>query len=118
VIVPDSESVMKLAEKPPIADMAAELGLEGNTRQCEVQQKIDLLKWSQREDVQKAWDKLQAGHGLEKDAFEKATWGFLGFVLGRDYNIVISMSKARKLGGTGYIDSGDAMAECFDVLEK
>ena len=70
-----------------------------------MQQKIDLIKWSQREAVQKARDELQAGHGPEKDAFEKATWGFLGFVLGRDYNNVISMSKARKLGGTGYIVS-------------
>lgn len=118
VNVPDSESVMKLAEKPPIADMAAELGLEGNTRQCEVQQKIDLIKWSRRADVKQAWNKLQAGHGLEKDAFEKATWGFLGFVLGRDYNVVISMSKARKLGWTGYIDSWDALTECWDELEK
>ncbi|KAK4697383.1 hypothetical protein P7C71_g677, partial [Lecanoromycetidae sp. Uapishka_2] len=118
VKVPDSESVMKLAEKPPIADVAVELGLEGNTRQGEVQQKIDLIKWSQREDVKQAWDKLQAEHGLEKDAFEKATWGFLGFVLGRNYNVVISMSKARKLGWTGYIDSWDALTECWDELEK
>ena len=47
------------------------------------------------------WEKLQAREGLEKDAFEKATWGFLGFVLGRNYNVVISMSKARKYGWTG-----------------
>lgn len=51
--------------------------------------------------MRKAWDKLVETHGLEKDAFEKATWGFLGFVLGRDYNVVISMSKARKWGWTG-----------------
>lgn len=88
----------------------------GNTRQCEVQQKIDLIKWSQREDVQKAWNELQAGHGLEKDAFEKAAWGYLGFVLGRNYNVV--MSRAGKLGCTGYIDSWDALTECFDELEK
>lgn len=53
--------------------------------------------------MKKAWDKLASSHGLEKDAFEKATWGFLGFVLGRDYNLVISMSKARKLGWAGYV---------------
>lgn len=53
--------------------------------------------------MKKAWDKLASSHGLGKDAFEKATWGFLGFMLGRDYNLVISMSKARKLGWTGYV---------------
>lgn len=47
------------------------------------------------------WKKLQARDELEKDAFDKATWGFLGFVLGRNFNIVISMSKARKYGWTG-----------------
>ena len=48
-----------------------------------------------------SWEKLQARGGLEKDAFEKATWDFLGFVLGRNYSIVISMSKARRYGWRG-----------------
>ena len=68
--------------------------------------------------MQEAWAKLAKEHGLEKYAFEKATWGFLGFVLGRDYNVVISMSKARRLGWTGYNDSWDALEECFDELER
>lgn len=96
-----ADSVTKLAEKPPIADHAAAIGLEGQTPQNVVEQKIDLIKWSQREDVKKAWEKLAQRDGLEKCSFEKATWGFLGFVLGRDYNVVISMSKARRLGWTG-----------------
>lgn len=37
VNVPDSESVMKLAEKPPIADYPAGVGFEENTRQSEIQ---------------------------------------------------------------------------------
>ncbi len=99
----EAGSVMPLAEKPPIAEIAAELGLEDRVGQGKVEQRIDLIKWSQRDDVKEAWGKLASSHGLEKDAFEKATWGFLGFVLGRDYNLVISMSKARKLGWTGYV---------------
>ena len=118
VSVPDSDSVMKLAERPPIADVAAKIGLEGDTKQSEVQQKIDLIKWSQRKDVRKAWDKLQKEHGLVKDAFEKATWGFLGFVLGRNFNVVISMSKARRFGWTGYVDSWDALNQCLEELEE
>jgi hypothetical protein len=42
----------------------------------------------------------------------------LGFVLGRNYDIVISMSKARKLGWTGYIDSWQALEESFDELAR
>ena len=90
-----------LAEKPSIADHAASLGLEGRTPQCMVEQKIDLIKWSQREDVQNAWHKLAKRDDLEKDSCHKASWDFLGFVLGRNYNVVLSMSKARKLGWTG-----------------
>lgn len=97
----DPGSVMDLAEVPPIGDNAASIGLENNVSRSKVEQKIDLVKWSQREDVQKAWAELQQEHGLDKEAFEKATWGFLGFVLGRNFNIVISMSKARRLGWTG-----------------
>ncbi len=51
-----------------------------------------------------SWDKLlvQAREGLlAKDAFDKATWAFLGWVLGRNYLSVISMSKVRKWGYTG-----------------
>ena len=96
----DPGSVVELAEKPPIADHAAKIGLEGNVPRGRVEQKIDLIKWSKRDDVQKTWTKLCERDGLEKDAVENATWGFLGFVLGRSYNLVISMSKARKLGWT------------------
>lgn len=118
VHVPDSDSVTKLAEKPPLADSAAERGLEGKIKQSAVEQKIDLVKWSQREDVQKAWHQLAERDGLEEDAFKKATWGFLGFVLGRNYNIVSSMSKARKLGWTGYADTWTALTECLNDLEE
>ncbi|KAL6721078.1 hypothetical protein ACLMJK_000178 [Lecanora helva] len=113
----DPGSVMPLAEKPPLAEVAVQIGLENNLEQNKVEQKIDLVKWSKREDVQQAWTKLADQHNLERDAFEKATWGFLGFVLGRNYNVVISMSKARRLGWTGYIDSWDALEECWDELE-
>lgn len=114
----DPGSVMELAEAPPIADVAAQIGLENNVRRGKVVAKIDLTKWSKRADVENAWEKLRDQHGLDKDAFPKATWPFLTFVLGRDYNIMISMSKARKLGWTGYVDTWDALSECFDELEQ
>jgi len=111
-------SVMEMAKEPPIEAVAGDIGLKGKTPRSKVEQRIDLIKWSQREDVKEAWNKLAEREGLEKDAFEKATWGFLGFVLGRNFDLVISMSKARKLGWTGYVDTWDSLAEVFDDLEK
>ncbi|KAL8849811.1 MAG: hypothetical protein Q9221_005227 [Calogaya cf. arnoldii] len=113
----DAGSVMDLALEPPMAEAAAERGLQGKVGPGKVEQRIDLIKWSQRSDVKKAWEQLAAREGVEKDALEKATWGFLGFVLGRNYNIVQSMSKARRLGWTGYIDTWDSLSEVFDELE-
>ncbi|KAL8718194.1 MAG: hypothetical protein Q9225_004639 [Loekoesia sp. 1 TL-2023] len=113
----DAGSVMDLAPNPPIAEAAAERGLEGRVGPGKVEQRIDLIKWSQRPDVKNAWEQIAAREGLETDTLAKATWGFLGFVLGRNYDLVISMSKARRLGWTGYIDTWDSLCECFDELE-
>ena len=114
----DPGSSIQLADSPPIADVAAQLGLEGRTPPSRVEQKIDLVKWSQRDDVQTAWKKLRDRDGLDSDAFGNATWAFLGFVLGRNYPIVISMSKARKYGWTGYQDTWESISETLDRLEE
>ena len=63
--------------------------------------RISLLKWSQQKEVKEAWGRLAEREGLQKDAVEKATWGFLDFILGRNFDVVISMSKARGMGWTG-----------------
>ena len=109
-------SVANLEAVPPVEELAAEMGLEGKVGQGRVEQRIDLVKWSQRKDVKEAWLRIAQRDGLEKGSFENATWAFLGFILGRNYDVVISMSKARKLGWTGYIDSWDALEEAFDEL--
>ncbi|KAL9122308.1 MAG: hypothetical protein Q9187_001136 [Circinaria calcarea] len=115
----EASSVVRLAEAPPIADFpASALGLEGSVHQGAVEQRIDLVKWSQRDDVRKAWESLAEREALDKEAFEKATWGFLGFVLGRNYDLVISMGKARKFGWSGYVDTWEALNVCFGELEE
>lgn len=113
-------SDVPLAKKPPITVQADELGLRGHdiTKQSHVEQQIDLVKWSQRDDVKTAWAKVAEREGLDKSAFEKATWGFLGFVLGRNFDLVISMSKARKLGWAGYRDSWESLEGVFRELEE
>jgi hypothetical protein len=94
-------SESKLQDRPPLAEFEKEAGLVGQVKQSAVEQRIDLVKWSESDEVKNAWNKLAEREGLEKDAFEKATWGFLGFVLGRNFDLVISMSKARKFGWSG-----------------
>lgn len=94
-------SVVDMAERPPVADLEEQCGLVGRWQPSKVEQRIDLVRWSRKKEVKEAWERLSEREGLEKEAFEKATWGFLGFVLGRNFDMVISMSKARKLGWTG-----------------
>ena len=101
-----------------VSASAAANGLVGHFKQSVVEQRINLVKWSQRDDVKAAWDRLAEREGLEHDSFEKATWGFLSFVLGRNFNLIISMSKARKAGWTGYIDTWDAFEKHLSALEE
>lgn len=91
----------KLTDNPPLGLRAEELGMKGVVKPSDVANRISLAKWSQDEEVKQAWKRLAEREGLQKDAFEKATWAFLDFVLGRSYDIVQSMSKAREYGWTG-----------------
>ncbi|KAJ4384486.1 hypothetical protein N0V86_000085 [Didymella sp. IMI 355093] len=112
----DASSTAKLAPQPPLSERAEVLGLQGQLEQSVVEQHVDLLKWSQRDDVKEAWSRIAQREGLSEDAFDKATWGFLGFVLGRKYDLVISMSKARKAGWTGYVDTWESLESVFEEL--
>jgi hypothetical protein len=114
----DEASVMELSEVTPYDEFASQNGLKGKVPRGKVENRIAMAKWSKRQDVKEAWERIAERDGLEKDAFEKATWSFLDFVLGRNYDIVISMSKARKLGWTGYEDTWTNLEETFDILEK
>jgi hypothetical protein len=93
--------------KDPIATDAPTLRLQ-----------IDPEKWAKRSDVNEIWARLRKQYGLDQMAWEKATWDFLTFVLGRDWNCIGSMSKARKLGWTGYADTWDELVDTFERLEE
>jgi hypothetical protein len=79
---------------------------------------VDPEKWAKREDVNKAWVQLREKYNLDQHAWDKATWNFLTMALGRDWSCVGSMSKARKLGWTGYADTWDELEETFEILES
>lgn len=57
-----------------------------------------------------AWERLAERYGLDAGALDKATWSFAAYVLGREYDLVANMTKARKAGYQGFVDSW----ECLD----
>jgi nucleoside-diphosphate-sugar epimerase len=110
---------VELAPRPPIEDYYSEvIGMKGEFKPNHMKPRIDPHKWAQRDDVKQAYEKLQKKYNLEKDAWEKGTWAFLAFVLGRDNDCIVSMTKARKLGFTGYHDTWESFEDAFDELEK
>jgi len=115
---PKAPSVQEPAPHPPVSVSAAANGLVHHFKQSIVEQRVNLLKWSQRADVKVAWDRSAEREGLEHDSFEKATRGFLSFVLRRNFNIVISISKARVAGWTGYVHTWDAFEKHFATREE
>jgi hypothetical protein len=110
----------ELPTPPPIVVYAEKLGLKDEFEDAHsvVHQQIDTAKWAQRPEVIKKWEELRDQFRLDQETWDKATWGFLTFLLGREYSCVVSMSKARKLGWTGYQDTSEAFAETFDELEE
>ncbi|KAJ4365803.1 hypothetical protein N0V83_008424 [Neocucurbitaria cava] len=116
----DASSSSELAPEPPLTLLADKTGLLGTPalKPSKVEQHVDIVKWSQRADVKEAWNKIAEREGLDKSIFEKATWDFLGFVLGRNFDLVISMSKARECGWTGYRDTWHSLEEVFEELKE
>lgn len=94
-------SRLEIDQSTPLSEYAETSGLTGVIQNGFVEQRVDLVQWSNRPQVKKAWEALSEREGLEKDALVKASFMFAGMVLGRNYDIVMNMSKARKYGWTG-----------------
>ncbi|PYI00050.1 NAD dependent epimerase/dehydratase family protein [Aspergillus ellipticus CBS 707.79] len=105
----------------PVAVHASNLGLV-DTPVVNQRPVLDLLidpqKWAQRGDVEEVWQKLKVKYNLDQAVWDNATWAFLTFVLGREWGCVASMSKARKLGWTGYEDTWESSERTLDTLEE
>jgi hypothetical protein len=108
----------KLHPRPPVSEVDAKIGLQGGFQQSEVTCQIDLVKWAKKLEVVKAWESLRDKHELDQGAWDNATWEFLTFLIGRNYSCVASMSKARKMGWTGYRDTWDEFDKAFNDLEE
>ena len=117
-----SESThVEFENKSPIVVQARDIGLADTSiasRKPALHLPIDPQKWAQRTDVKDAWSKIKAKSNLNQAVWDNATWDFLTFVLGREWGCVGSMSKARKLGWTGYEDTWESFDRTFRTLEK
>lgn len=114
-------TTVRLQNKPPLKVAASALGLSSDPATESPPMlflQVDPEKWAKREDVNKAWVVLRDKYSLDQHAWEKATWNFLVMTLGRDWSCVGSMSKARKLGWTGYADTWDELEDTFQILER
>jgi hypothetical protein len=95
------EERVELAAPVPMGAFEEAAGLQGRVKPSVMEWRVRLETWSKREEVKRAWARLAEREGLQRDAFEKATWDFTDYVLGRNYNAVESISKAREAGWTG-----------------
>jgi hypothetical protein len=77
-----------------------------------------LTQWAQEPKVIEAWETLAAREGLDKEVFQQASWEFADAILSLQYEIVLSLSKARKYGFAAYVDSTDAFLGAFKDAEK
>jgi nucleoside-diphosphate-sugar epimerase len=110
-------TTVRFQNRHPLAAHTHKIGVSADDNPTLFLQ-VDPEKWAKRKDVNDAWAKLRDRYNLDQKAWEKATWDFLTFVLGRDWSCVGTMSKARRLGWTGYADTWDELEETFETLER
>lgn len=82
-------------------------------------QEVSLNEWA-TEEKRRAWDELceEKGCPEAKSTWLAGTWQYQDWVFGRTWSATLSMSKARKSGYNGYIDSYDAFVETFDKMKR
>lgn len=126
--IPDSKgyknyesTTIRLQNKPPLEVKASTIGVSSNPAVQDTPTlflQVDPEKWAKRKDVNEAWVYLRDKYHLDQHAWDKATWDFLTMTMGRDWSCVASMSKARKLGWTGYADTWDELEDTLQILER
>lgn len=77
-----------------------------------------LQQWATEKRTLDAWYRLAAREGLEADAFEKASWGYADRNMAIGYSKLESMSKVRKFGFLGYVDSTENFLEVLEEARK
>ncbi|KAL4921267.1 NAD dependent epimerase/dehydratase family protein [Aspergillus aurantiobrunneus] len=110
-------ATVRMQGRHPLAAHADKIGVSADGMPTLFLQ-VDPEKWAKRKDVNEAWARLRDTYHLDQKAWETATWDFLTFVLGRDWSCIGTMSKARRLGWTGYADTWEELEETFQASEQ
>jgi len=63
---PSLPSEMKMEMDPPVVEFAVECGLVGRTEQSKMENRIDLVKWSQQEEVRQVLAGVGEAHGKRR----------------------------------------------------
>lgn len=99
-----ASSVQKFVMSPP--------------KEGDLQLDHSFLEWSQ--DKRKVWDEFCEIKNLPgaKATFDFGTWAFQDWVFQRTWSATLSMSKARRFGWNGYVDSYQSFIDTFETFKK
>ncbi|MCB4824367.1 SDR family oxidoreductase [Roseicella aerolata] len=75
---------------------------------CGVPRPMPMPRWMA--DKGPVWEAIRRRHGLLLPIEQVASWDFADFFLGMEYDVLASMTAARKAGFTGFVDSWEMFA--------
>jgi nucleoside-diphosphate-sugar epimerase len=77
-----------------------------------------LQQWAGEKRTVDAWQRLAKREGLDVDAFNRASWGYADRNMAIGYSKLESMSKVRKFGFLGYVDSTESFLEVLEEARR
>lgn len=85
-------------------------------KEGELQLELSLDEWAK--DKREVWDRIceRAGVPEAKATWDSGTWAFQDWVFQRTWSATLSMSKARRFGFTGYVDSYQSFTDAIDMF--
>ena len=111
---PEEEQFKGAPPRPLVGSFPTVRPLDGKEK-GRIELRNSLQQWAKEERTLRAWDRLRVREGLDKDAFERASWGYADRNMAIDYSKLEAMDKVRRFGFLGYVDSTESFLE---VLEE
>ncbi|MCJ1441275.1 MAG: hypothetical protein MMC23_001761 [Stictis urceolatum] len=91
--------------------------LEENPCDGQTQQEFSFAGWAR--DKELVWGEIcrRAGIPGAKETFDYGSWQYQDCVFERSWSAVLSLSKARRFGWTGYMDTYESFIRAFQMLK-
>lgn len=111
-----SEFSANMHLNPPIYIEAPSIGLKDtkHVKRSKLRGCLHLERFSRTPLVTSAWNQLVKRHGLQPNTLRNANWENLQYTIGRNFDVVLSMNKAKRAGWTGWADTWESLAACLD----